>query len=119
MKPRLFNGTEWIEFETREQHDNYIAQLQASQPPAPIDFKQIVINRIEKGKEVITEYLADNASINLTFDQSLTQLQKFQVVKAFLEVGNLEDSIILIQNTEVDEVFTQERKDKYLTMLNG
>jgi hypothetical protein len=62
-------------------------------------------------------YLADNAAINLTFNQSIEQLQKFQVIKAFLEVGNLEDSKVMLSGIATDDVFTQERKDKYLAMF--
>lgn len=114
MKPRLFNGTEWIEFETQAEHDAYIASIT---PPPQIDYPSLVDERIRIGELIKRAYLADNAAINLTFNQSVEQLQKFQVVKAFLEVGNLEDSKILIQQTATDDIFTQERKHKYLAMF--
>lgn len=113
-KPRLFNGTEWIEFDSIEEHDLYIQSISA---PSKTDYKQMVQDRIDLGKKIMLEYLADNAEINLTYEQSILQLQKFQVVKAFLEVGNLEDSKVMIENIAPDEVFTQERKDKYLAMF--
>lgn len=114
MKPRLFNGTEWIDFQSAAEHDAYVASI--TQPSKP-DFTAIVEERIAIGRKIMTAYLADNAAINLTFAQSVEQLQKFQTVKAFLEVGNLEDSKILIANVATDDVFTQERKDKYLAMF--
>lgn len=114
MKPKLFNGTEWIEFETQKDHDEYIASIT---PPPQTDYGAIVDQRIATGKQIIREYLADNAAINLTFNQSVEQLQKFQVVKAFLEVGNLEDAKVLIQQTATDGVFTEVRKDRYLSMF--
>lgn len=114
MKPKLFNGTEWIEFNSHAEHDAYIASIT---PPSQTDYTIIVEERIATGRKIMTAYLADNAAINLTFAQSVEQLQKFQVVKAFLEVGNLEDSKVLIANVATDDVFTQERKDKYLAMF--
>jgi hypothetical protein len=41
------------------------------------------------GQEVIDTYLDDNEEIGLTTAQSLAQLQKFQAVKALLEVGSI------------------------------
>lgn len=116
MKPRLFNGTEWIEFDTVEEHDAYIASLPV--PERQIDYKELVQKRIKIGQQVIIEYLADNAAINLTMEQSIQQLTKFQTVKAFLEVGNIEDSITIITGIATDDVFTPERKEKYLQLLN-
>lgn len=112
--PRLFNGTSWFEFETIEEHAQYIESI----TPAPtIDYKYLVKMRKQRGNEVMEEYLADNAAINLTFEQSVQQLEKFQVVKQFLEVGNIEDSINIISATPTDDIFTEQRKQKYLTLL--
>lgn len=72
---------------------------------------------IKIGNQIIRAYLADNRAINLTQQQSIQQLQKFQVIKAFLEVGNLEDSKALLLATELDDVLTEQRKDKYLAMF--
>jgi len=47
----------------------------------------------------------------------LTQLQKFSNIKTLLELGSLNAAKDLILMSEVDEVFTQERKDKYLSMI--
>lgn len=113
-KPRLFDGTKWFEFDSISEHEQYI---NSKVPDPEIQFRELVKDRIEKGKEIVIEYLTDNAKVNLTYEQSLQQLSKFQVVKAFLEVGNLEDSFAIISQTETDEIFTEERKQKYLTML--
>ena len=75
-------------------------------------------NDISFGNQLIREYLLDNKELPLTMEQSQTQLQKLLGLKEFLEVGNIQDAKILLSNVEIDDVFTQERKDKYLKMTN-
>lgn len=114
MKPRLFDGTKWIEFETEAEHDAYVETLRLP------DFKnerEDVVKNIEIGKNIALEYLVDNSKIDLTTEQSIQQLQKFQYIKALLEVGALDAAKDLIISTETDEVFTKERKEKYLLMF--
>ncbi len=72
---------------------------------------------IKRGAAVIEMYLLDNRAIDLTTEQSLQQLQKFSAIKALFEVGAIDAAIELIQVTSVDSIFTQERKDKYLSTL--
>jgi len=114
MKPRLFDGTKWIEFETEADHDAYIESIRK---PDVKDQKDYVIKNIETGKNIALEYLIDNSRIDLTTEQSILQLQKFQYIKALLEVGALDAAKELILSTDTDEVFTKERKDKYLLMF--
>jgi hypothetical protein len=70
-----------------------------------------------KGRRLIDTYLLDNKKINLTTQQSLQQLQKFSAIKGLLESGALDAAKELIELSLVDEIFTQERKDKYITAL--
>jgi hypothetical protein len=73
--------------------------------------------RVEIGNKLIKIYLLDNSLLNLTTQQSLEQLQKFSAIKMLLELGSLKAAKDLIFMSEVDEVFTQERKNKYLSYL--
>lgn len=114
MKPRLFNGTEWIEFETIAEHDAYIQSITPIQNNV-----RLVEQDIELGQSVILEYLRENKLLDITTEQSLGQFQKFSPVKAMLEVGALGAARDLLIGVEIDSIFTQERKEKYLTMLNG
>jgi hypothetical protein len=68
-------------------------------------------------RKAMLTYLKDNRDLNLTSGQSIAQLQKFQTIKALLEVGARTLAKSMLAVAEVDEVFTQERKDKYLAML--
>lgn len=87
MKPKLFNGVEWIEFETAEAHDAYVKSITQEQPKV-----RTVEQDMEYGKQVILEYLREN-----------------KLLEAL--------RVILISMVEVDEILTQERKDKYIQML--
>jgi len=73
--------------------------------------------RVEIGNKLIKIYLLDNSLLNLTTQQSLEQLQKFSTIKMLLELGSLKAAKDLIFMSEVDDVFTQERKNKYLSYL--
>jgi hypothetical protein len=75
------------------------------------------LQRVEIGNKLIKIYLLDNSLLNLTTQQSIDQLQKFGTIKMLLELGSLKAAKDLIFMSKVDEVFTQERKDKYLGML--
>ena len=69
------------------------------------------------GSNVIEQYLYDNSLIVLDALQTLQQLKKFSAIKELLELGSLRVAKELLSTSEVDEIFTQERKDKYLQML--
>ena len=69
------------------------------------------------GRALINEYLFDNSKIQLSTQQTVEQLQKFSVVKQLLDLGSLRAAKDLIANSQVDYIFTQERKDKYLLLL--
>ena len=129
VKYKLTNGTTSHDFRTTDEVYQFqqrypewaaiAAEMyeEEVQPEPPKDELQIVKENIAKGEAMILDYLADNRRLRLTNEQSIQQLQKFQVIKALLQVGDLSSAKALLFITEVDEVFTQERKDKYLAML--
>lgn len=69
------------------------------------------------GAAVIEQYLYDNSELVLNAEQTIQQLKKFSAAKELLELGSLRVAKELIIASEVDEIFTQERKDKYIQML--
>lgn len=79
--------------------------------------RQAVLQDMNICKNTLLTYLTDNRKENLTTQQSLGQLQKFSTIKALLEVGARPAAKELLAVVVVDDVFTQERKDKYLAML--
>jgi hypothetical protein len=76
------------------------------------------------GTELLNEYLVDNDKIAsergtpFTIEETAQQAQKFQLVMGILPLGSLKQVLAVIQNTATDTIFTQERKDKYITKLN-
>jgi hypothetical protein len=73
---------------------------------------------MEFGNQLVTEFVYDNRVMEITPEQSEAVLVKFRDILAFAQTG----AITSIQNylplIPTDEVFTQERKDKYIQMIN-
>ena len=78
--------------------------------------------RLEKdlnfGDYLIFVFVEDNRIMNITPEQSEAVLTKFRDVLAFAQTG----AITSIQNylplIATDDVFTQQRKDKYILLIN-
>lgn len=73
---------------------------------------------IEFGKQMIKEYQLHNRSLNLSTQDSLTQLQKFQSIASLLDRGSIKASAALLSGVAVDSIFTQERKDYFIQRFN-
>jgi hypothetical protein len=73
---------------------------------------------ISFGVELLTTFLADNRVTPEVFSTAvnLALLQKFASSKSFAEVGDIKTCKTLLENTEIDSIFTQLRKDKYVQM---
>lgn len=79
-------------------------------------------DRLEKdlnfGDYLIFVFVEDNRIMNITPEQSEAVLVKFRDILAFAQTG----AITSIQNylplIATDDVFTQERKDKYILLIN-
>lgn len=112
MKPKLFNGTEWIEFNTQEEYEAYIRSI--SNPVQATTVEQ----DIEFGKSLILKYLEENKRLDLATIDSIGQLQKFSSIKMLLEVGAIGAARDILSTVEPDQWFTQERKTNYLELLN-
>lgn len=74
---------------------------------------------IEKGKTLIKEFLVDNRlSPNVTTADSIRLLQLFGTAKALAEVGDLKNVRLILSSLEINEIYTQERHDKYMSILS-
>lgn len=71
----------------------------------------------EKGQFIIDTYLDDNRQLGLTTSQSFAQLAKFRDIADMLKYGALGPAKVALYLVEVDTLFTQERKTKYLNMF--
>lgn len=103
MKPRLFNGTEWIEFDTIEAHDAYISALPKHENPLA-QAEELVQKRRARGQQCIQRFLVENASIDINIQDSIAQMAAFQNVKMALDVGDLGTAVYLISQIP-DETF--------------
>ena len=99
-----------------------ITDLGAVTPPTEAEKLQA---RQDFGKALLNEYLMDNDALAkergypFTVEETAQQAQKFQLVMGILPLGSLKQCLDIITVTETDDIFTQERKDKYILELNN
>lgn len=77
---------------------------------------------IQYGLYLIEEFLIDNRNItpHMTPTESLQLLSQFDNIEKLARLGSLSAVLVLLQNIQVDaRLFTQERKDKYISQLNS
>ena len=70
------------------------------------------------GQELVFVFVEDNRIMGTTQEQNDAILVKFRDILAFAQTGAIESINTHLPNIAVDEVFTQERKDKYIDMVN-
>lgn len=104
------DNSEWINVEIEEYEENIPVVYE-------INVEELVLKDIEKGRQVIISYLADNKKMTLTPAQDIYQMQNFAGIKALLEVGAIQTAKYLISQLPTDDILTEERKTKYLSML--
>lgn len=81
--------------------------------------------RQDFGKQLLNKYLMDNDALAkergypFTVEETAQQAQKFQLVMGILPLGSLKQCLDIITVTATDTIFTQERKDKYISELNN
>ena len=73
------------------------------------------------GINLMDLFIIDNRESPVAFNPSVSTalLQKMQAIKTLADVGDIKTVKYLLSITEVDEVFTQERKDKYILMCEN
>ncbi len=84
-------------------------------PPTPeerLDMDQSFCNNL------INIFLQDNRVAGVTTQQGEALMAKFSTTLSFAQVGAITSVQYHIQNMTVDDVFTQERKDKYIQMIS-
>lgn len=87
----------------------------------PITAEQKLQSDLQFGDILIKEFLKDNRLIVpiVTPTESLELLNKFQNIEKLASLGDIKSVSILLNGIAVDNrLFTQERKDKYLTMIS-
>ena len=74
---------------------------------------------IEFGSTLIKEFLLDNRKLGaISINDSIAIKNKFKDIEDFCRYGAIQDANTLISALQTDAIFTQARKDKYLSMIS-
>lgn len=73
------------------------------------------------GNILLDEFLKDNRILPVAFTPSISLqlLQTFAPIKALAEVGDIKNVKAILSTIPTDNIYTQERKDKYIQMCNN
>jgi hypothetical protein len=99
----------------------YIAELALPEDQIPVltSLQKLPLD-IDFGNQLINTFLEDNRNYGyISIQDSITLLNKFNDIEKLCRLGSIKDVQTLMQNVIVDNIFTQERKDKYLQMITN
>ena len=80
---------------------------------------------LDFGISLIKLFRTDNAdyekanNVTITVAESVALMQKFQGLIGFCQVGAIAEAYAILPTIVIDSIFTQERKDKYLTTIQN
>lgn len=95
--------------------EGYTAEYYA--PYVPMSIQERLDMDMEFGQQLVYVFVEDNRIMDITSAQSEAVLQKFRDILAFAQTGAITSIQTYLPAIPVDEVFTQERKDKYIQMI--
>lgn len=115
MKPRIFNGTVWTEFETQAEHDAYVA----SNSPTP-DLSVFYRNERAEilGKAVVRDLFVTLQNQNLTQAEEGDLLNRVFPVFCALGDGFLRGARVIANNLSVAGQLTLARKNYLLARID-
>lgn len=117
-----FNSLEEAEIWALEKLGQGCTVIISDEQILPITAEQKLQLDLEFGKQLIKDFLTDNRLITpaVSPTESLELLNKFQNIEKLASLGDIKSVSILLNGIAVDNrLFTQERKDKYLTMISN
>lgn len=85
------------------------------------DLENLLKNNLKFGENLIKTFLLDNYNLpqSFTAEQSAILMRKFEVIIKLCQLGDIRSVLQLLPTIEVDNIFTQERKDKYIEIINN
>ena len=95
--------------------EGYTAEFYA--PYTPPSIQERLKMDMSFGQDLVFVFVEDNRIMGTTQEQNDAILVKFRDILAFAQTGAIESINTHLPNIPVDEVFTQERKDKYIGMV--
>lgn len=96
--------------------DGYTAEFYA--PYVPLTLQERLNSDLQFGQQLIYVFVEDNRIMDITSEQSEEVLVKFRDILAFAQTGAVTSIQTYLPLIPVDDVFTQERKDKYIQMIS-
>ena len=93
----------------------YTAEFYA--PYVPLTLQERLNSDLQFGQQLIYIFVEDNRIMAITSAQSEAALVKFRDILAFAQTGAVTSIATYLPLIPVDDVFTQERKDKYIQMI--
>ena len=96
--------------------DGYTAEFYA--PYVPLTLQDRLNSDLQFGQQLIYVFVEDNRIMEITSEQSEQVLVKFRDILAFAQTGAVTSIQTYLPLIPVDDVFTQERKDKYIQMIS-
>lgn len=84
-------------------------------------FQKNLLEDIQFGEILIKQFLLDNRTTPQSFsvEDNMTLLSKFQPIEKLARLGDIKTVEYITKITQIDSIFTQERKDKYLLMIEA
>ena len=101
--------------------NGYIIEISPEQF-SPMTPEERLWNDREFGKYLIGLFLIDNRLIepSVTPVESLELMKKFEFIEKLANLGDIKSVQILLGGIQTDNrIFTQERKDRYFSIING
>ena len=86
-------------------------------PVIPITIEQRYSMDTAFCDDLISTFVLDNRNIGTTPAENDMLMGKFQLVLGFAQVGAVKDIDAHLPSIPTDEVYTEERKDKYIQMI--
>ena len=100
----------------------YTVELSADIQVTPVSPEEKLMNDKNFGAMLIEMFLLDNRLItpSVTPSESLQLLSEFSNIEKLASLGDIKSVSILLNGIQTDtRLFTQERKDKYMSMINS
>ena len=86
-------------------------------PYVPPTLQERLSNDLEFGSHLVYVFVEDNRIQGITTEQSESLLIKFRDILGFAQTGAITSISFYLPNIETDDVFTEERKEKYIEMI--
>jgi hypothetical protein len=115
-KPRIYNGTEWLEFETQAEYDAWIA----SHSPMP-DMTYVILDERKEliGKAAMRSIIKAIRGLSATSADKITLMKLLTTVLMLLGDGAIQDARDMANAEPTTTVFTASRKSFVVSEIDN